>query len=159
MCSNKKIDFEDCFEFVKYYMRIYHLYNKYGDRVIEVEFEEMVNEYDEQIKNAFESNLTSKEIEKTLADIWNHYIAIIISSVDDLKKVPIRRNLVVSSGSSSCHKFSITDSFFKQIIKYKYESNKTYAIDDSYIYIIAFDELGACRILERISIAEKVLKD
>ena len=155
MCSEKKTSFKDFDEFYDYYNKIYEEYNKYGDRIIEVEFEKIVNNYEEQIKNALQSNLIREEFNKSLGDIWYNYITILVKSVDDLKKVPVMCNVSIYGKRQ---RFAVKRSFLNQIIqnRYKYH-DKTYAMDDNYIYIIEFDE-DSFRISESISIEHQILK-
>ena len=160
MSSMKPKDFREFSDFYNYYMGIYANYNKYGDRVIEVEFEKNEHDYEEQIKSALESNLSEHEFGKSLTAIWDNFITFWVKSVNDLKKVPLDTKVArdLQSKIMQTHKrFKVSESFYNQIIKYEKYGRKTLAMSDSCLYLIIFDDFSF-KINEKLPI-EEILKD
>ena len=160
MSSMEPKNFREFSDFYDYYMGIYTNYNKYGDRVIEVEFEKNEHDYETQIKSALESNLSEHEFGKTITSIWDNFITFWVKSVNDLKRVPLdtKVNRDLQSKIIPTHKrFKVSESFYNQIIKYEKSGQKTLAISDSCLYLIIFDNFSF-EIIDKVPI-EEILKD
>lgn len=73
--------------FMDYYKRLWKLYKRYGDRVIEVEFEEEGKEGQDDVKNIFLEAKGEGTFDEALNALWKEKYQTIINSCADIEKV------------------------------------------------------------------------
>jgi len=117
-------------EFQDYYERIWKLYRRYGDRVIEVEFEEG----EEELKEIFEKSNKDLEFQSELIKFWKQNFQIVINSCADIEKAYTPsdiENRIYIAGMCERDRLCITKEFFQKI---QYE---LYYRTEGIVYVLA----------------------
>lgn len=117
-------------EFKRYYERIWNLYHRYGDRVVEVEFEKG----EEELKNIFITSNNYPEFRDKIIMFWEKHYQITINCCKDIEKVfslinstNISKIYVGSASKSIRVQLLISESFLKKMKK---------QADNGYVYVL-----------------------
>ena len=160
MAKTDKLGNESYGSFMCYYQKVWDRYKRYGNSVIEDEFEEG----EEEVKNIFLESKDEKKFKEALTALWREKYQIIINSCEDIEKA-YNNNveliyLLEEKNLKTMDKFYVSVEFFEKLMKKRISKTKSYIYINDCVYEIELIRTGYKRITinNKIPIAS-MLKD